>query len=136
MNEDLHVFIPKDFDQTRNHLVYENFIQLYSLREKWNHEFWLLDSSQAGTIHLQNLNLDLDDDLYLYDYDDTKNINIWEFYEIHASRPRKLIYYGSWSTSNSSLVIPNTEKWDRRKNLEVSFTFRLKFMLCIIVFEN
>ena len=73
MNEDLHVFIPKDFDQTRNHLVYENFIQLYSLREKWNHEFWLLDSSQAGTIHLQNLNLDLDDDLYLYDYDDTKN---------------------------------------------------------------
>ena len=120
MNEDLHVFIPKDFDQTKNHLVYDDFIQFYSLREKWNHEYWLLDSSQAGTIHLQNLNLDLDDDLYLFDYENTKNINIWEFYEIHATRPKKLNYYGSWS--NAGLEIPNTEKWDRRKNLEVSFT--------------
>ena len=136
MNEDLHVFVPKDFDQTKNHLVYDEFIQFYSLREKWNHEYWLLDSSQAGTIHLQNLELDLDDDLYLYDYEKTKTINIWEFYEIHATRPKKLNYYGSWS-SNAGLEIPNTEKWDRRKNLEVSHT--CQFIHCsihIVFFSN
>ena len=121
MNEDLHVFVPKDFKQTKN--IYDDFIRLYDLREKWNHEYWLLDSSRAGHKYLQNLKLDLDDDLYIYDYKEGKSIKIYEFYEIHATRPKKLNYYGNWNSKNG-LNIPNQEKWDRRKNLQVSyFTF-------------
>ena len=130
MNEDLHVFVPKDFNQTRN--IYDDFIQLYALREKWNHEFWLLDTSHAGAKHLKNLKLDLDDDLYLYDYEESRDINIWEFYEIHATRPKKLNYYASWNDKNG-LYVPNTEKWDRRKNLQVTYIF-CNFM-AIIYFE-
>ena len=41
------------------------------MREKWNHEYWLLDLSITDTIEetlylSQNLPLDLDDDLYLF----------------------------------------------------------------------
>ena len=118
VNEDLHVFLPKDLNQTR--VIYDNFVKLYALREKWNHEYWLLHSAFVGAKYLQNLKLDLDDDLYLYNYKEDKSIDIWEFYEIHATCPKKLNYYGSWSSKNG-LNIPNTEKWDRRKNLQVTY---------------
>ena len=100
---------------------------MYSLREKWNHEYWLLDLSVTDTIEetlylSQNLPLDLDDDLYLFasDGDNGNDIDVWEFYEIHPTRPKKLNYYGSWKSKNG-LNIPNEDKWDRRKNLDVGF---------------
>ena len=103
------------------------------MREKWNHENWLLDLSITDTIEenlflLQNLSLDLDDDLYLFasDGDNGNNIDVWEFYEIHPTRPKKLNYYGSWKSKNG-LNIPNEDKWVRRKNLEVGLG------LCIII---
>ena len=106
---------------------------MYSLREKWNHEYWLLDLSITDTIEetlylSQNLPLDLDDDLYLFasDGDNGNNIDVWEFYEIHPTRPKKLNYYGSWKSTNG-LNIPNEDKWVRRKNLEVGLG------LCIII---
>ena len=50
---------------------------------------------------LQSSKMDLDDDLYLYSLIETplneKIIGIWEYYEVHYSRPRKLLPYGNWS---------------------------------------
>ena len=104
----------------------QEFVRLYSLSKKWTHEYWLLDLSVTHNIEetsylLQNLPLDLDDNLYLFASDGNgngNNIDIWEFYEIHPTRPKKLDYYGSW-TSWNGLNITNEEKWDRRNDLEV-----------------
>ena len=104
----------------------QEFVRLYSLSKKWTHEYWLFDLSDTHNIEetsylLQNLPLDLDDNLYLFASDGNgngNNIDIWEFYEIHPTRPRKLDYYGSW-TSRNGLNITNEEKWDRRNDLEV-----------------
>ena len=104
----------------------QEFVRLYSLSKKWTHEYWLLDLSVTHNIEeilylSQNLPLDLDDNLYLFASDGNENgnkIDIWEFYEIHPTRPKKLNYYGSWMSKNG-LNITNEEKWDRRNNLEV-----------------
>ena len=104
----------------------QEFVRLYSLSKKWTHEYWLLDLSVTRnieeTLYLsQNLPLDLDDNLYLFASDGNENgnkIDIWEFYEIHPTRPKKFNYYGSWMSKNG-LNITNEEKWDRRNNLEV-----------------
>ena len=104
----------------------QEFVRLYSLSKKWTHEYWLFDLSFTHNIEetsylSQNLPLDLDDNLYLFASDGNNggnNIDIWEFYEIHPTRPRKLDYYGSW-TSRNGLNITNEEKWDRRNDLEV-----------------
>ena len=124
-NDDLHVFIPNDSDLTQSFNI---FINLYSLRKKWDQEYWLLDTSgskfiDAATGYLQNLQLDLDDNLFLYEYNNTlkEEVSIMEYYEIHSSRPRKLRFYGKWSTLNGFYFI-GEDKWNRRKNLEVSIT--------------
>ena len=44
-------------------------------------------------------------------------MKIWEFYEIHPSRPRKLKEYGKWNSNG--LVLAKETKWIRRRNLEV-----------------
>ena len=101
-------------------------MRLYSLSKKWTHEYWLLDLSVTHNIEeilylSQNLPLDLDDNLYLFASDGNENenkIDIWEFYEIHPTRPKKLNYYGSW-LSKIGLNITSEEKWNRRNNLEV-----------------
>ena len=115
------------------------------MREKWNHENWLLDLSITDTIEetlflLQNLPLDLDDDLYLFAADGSdngNNIDIWEFYEIHPTRPKKLNYYGSWESKNG-LNISNEDKWDRRKNLEVCSRshFSCTYLCAIFLFDG
>ena len=125
-NDDLHVFIPNESDLTQS---FDVFINLYSMRKKWDQEYWLLDTSgtkfidDATTGYLQNLQLDLDDNLFLYEYNNTlmKEVSIMEYYEIHSSRPRKLRFYGKWSTLNGFYFI-GEDKWSRRKNLEVSIT--------------
>ena len=104
----------------------QEFVRIYSLSKKWTHEYWLLDLSVTHNIEeilylSQNLPLDLDDNLYLFASDGNENgnkIDIWEFYEIHPTRPKKINYYGSWM-SKIGLNITNEEKWDRRNNLEV-----------------
>ena len=104
----------------------QEFVRIYSLSKKWTHEYWLFDLSVTHNIEetsylSQNLPLDLDDNLYLFasdGNDNRNNIDIWEFYEIHPTRPKKLDYYGSW-TSRNGLNITNEEKWDRRNDLEV-----------------
>ena len=129
LNDDLHVFIPNDSEMTRS---IDLFVQFYSLQKKLNAEYWLLDVSGFESMNdirgsLQKLKLDLDDDLYLYNYDrQQKVVNILEFYEIHSSVKRKLINYGSWNSINGLNVI-TIEKWNRRKNLEVSTCHRIYF---------
>ena len=122
LNDDLHVFIPNDSELTRS---VDLFIHFYSLRKKLNAEYWLLDISGFESMNdiigsLQKLKLDLDDDLYLYNYDKQKTeVKVMEFYEIHSSLKRKLINYASWNSING-LNVTSLEKWNRRKNLDVS----------------
>ena len=103
------------------------FIDIYNQRSRTNNEFWLLDvsafpSNEDLRNKLNNLTLDLDDDLFLYkiklsqtDYD----IEIFEFYEIHPSKPRKLMPFGAWSKLQG-LNLTTAGKWTRRANLEVN----------------
>ena len=60
-NEDLHVFIPNDFDLDKS---LDQFYHMYSLRTRANQEFWLLDVSYWLSINesvnvLQALPIDL-----------------------------------------------------------------------------
>ena len=130
LNDDLHVFIPNTSDLIHS---FDIFINLFSLRKKWDQEFWLIDVSGPKSIdntieYLQNLQLDLDDNLFLYKYDNKpmKEINIMEYYEIHSSHPRKLRFYGNWNQI-SGLKVTREDKWNRRKNLEVSICYLSSF---------
>ena len=60
-NEDLHVFIPNEFDLDKS---LDQFHHMYSLRTRTNQEFWLLDVSYWLSINdtvnvLQDLPIDL-----------------------------------------------------------------------------
>ena len=121
LNDDLHVFISDDSEMTQS---IDLFINFYSLRKKLNAEYWLLDISAFESLSdiigtLQKLKLNFDDDLYFYNYDkQQKEVQILEYYEIHSSLKRKLISYGSWNSING-LNVTTSEKWNRRKNLDV-----------------
>ena len=73
---------------------------------------------------LKDLPLKINDDLYFYSSNKQLNngvegmLKMWEYYEIHYTRPRKLLPYGNWSEANG-LQLPKDEKWVRRRNLEV-----------------
>ena len=132
LDEDLHVFIPNDSELENSLKV---LFHLYSLRERWIHEYWLLDISNLSSINnitssLQKLQLDMDDNLFLYNYSSINldkqfiEVSIWEFYEIHSSHPRKLKWYGNWNSING-LDVTNEEKWSRRKNFEVCLGYAL-----------
>ena len=121
---ELHYFIPNDSDLTNN---LELFVYIYSLRKDWHQEHWILDVSDLKSIddsigYLQNLKLDLDDDLFLLNYGTNdkqfSDVNIWEYYEIHSSLSRKVIFLGDWNSAYG-LNITKVNKWTRRTNLEV-----------------
>ena len=123
--DELHFFIPRDSDLPKS---LESFVHLYSLRNDWNQEHWILDVSGSKSIndsieYLKNLKLDLDDDLFLLTYNINHKhfveVNIWEYYEIHSSVPRKVIYLGNWNLAYG-LNITKIDKWTRRTNLEVN----------------
>ena len=128
------MFILDDFNLD---LSIDHFIHLYLLRQQSNHEFWLLDVSNFRNKskfikYLQKLQLDLDDNLFLYDassmtMNNSTEISVWEFYEIHSSLPRKINFYGNWNDTNG-LNVAKEIKWSRRKNLEVSI------LSCVIHF--
>ena len=124
---EMHFFIPNDDDLTNS---LELFVHLYSLRKEWYQEHWLLDVSGSKSIddsigNLENLKLDLDDDLFLLTYStndkQSSEINIWEYYEIHSSLSRKVIFLGDWNSAYG-LNITKIDKWTRRANLEVCTT--------------
>ena len=121
------VFILNDESKDRIEKSLKRFTKLYNVREKTSREFWLLDISTFINDHrfenvideLKNLQLDLDDDLYMYNLDiDLQMIQVYEFYEIHATVPRQLLSYGTWNESNG-LLISSNDKWLRRRDLKV-----------------
>ena len=123
--DELHFFISKDFDLPKS---LESFVHLYSLRNDWSQEHWILDVLGSKSIndsigYLKNLKLDLDDDLFLLTYDinhkHSVEVNIWEYYEIHSSVSRKVIHLGGWNPAYG-LNITKLDKWTRRTNLEVN----------------
>ena len=75
------------------------------------------------------MNVPLDDDLFLYSSNYKTNnrtkdfVELWEYYEIHPSKPRKILSYGSW-TPIGGLKLSKEEKWIRRRNLEVKAFFK------------
>ena len=144
--EHLNIYIP---DNSNLEKSINYFVKLYSMRTRSDREYWLLDvsslvignpdedSSLNNAIkNLKDLPLDLDDDLFFYSYDQHHHsnnnnkeddnlgggdyISIWEFYEIHPSRPRKLKPYGQWnSNAEKQLSLTKESKWNRRRDLEV-----------------
>ena len=119
-DKELHIYIPNKEDLE---ISLQIFIQTYSTRQRDDHEFWLVDVSSWNALEdivrlLENMPLDLDDDLYLYSFENKKeNVKIWEFYEIHFSRPRKMFEYGIWNEIDGLSLVPHT-KWVRRRDLE------------------
>ena len=119
-DKELHVYIPNEEDLETSIQI---FVQIYSNRSRDDHEFWLLDVSfwnafEDVTKLLGNMPLDLDDDLYFYSFEYNKEkVKIWEFYEIHFSRPRKIFEYGIWNEIDGLSLVPQT-KWVRRRDLE------------------
>ena len=118
--EGLHVFIPRNWSED-----ILRFGQFYSERTRASREHWLLDITLGnGSIdeivkeNLKDLPLDLDDDLFLFKNIENK-LTIWEIYEIHPTRPRKVVPYATW-TEEKGTQITAEKKWRRRSNLEVS----------------
>ena len=103
-------------------------VHLYSMRNRTNHDFWLLDATTLVNkninqtnveTELTELQLDLDDDFYVFnDSTDNVTIKLFEIYGIHETLPKIILPYGSWSM-NSGLDLINSGKWERRKNLKV-----------------
>lgn len=127
-DELLNVFILNDRNEKATNESLSMFVEIYSERQRTDREFWLLDAthliSQKGEPkdileNLKELKLDLDDDLYIFSSDsDGKALKMYEFYEIHPSVPRQMVPYGFWDSS-IGLLLTDTEKWNRRKNLQV-----------------
>lgn len=124
-DEALKVFILNDNTEKEMNDSLKIFIDLFSIRQRSDREFWLLDLTQLAFRHerilnsLKDLKLDLDDDLYLYMFNHEANaLEIFEYYEIHSTVDRQFLAYGSW-TSENGLLVTDVEKWNRRRNLQV-----------------
>ena len=120
-SKDLHVFIPDDSNIA---LSIKQFIDMFSKRTNGNTEYWLFDESFWDyPLLIKELLLDLDDDLYVYKGNENA-VTIWEYYEVHKTKPRKFQFYCSWNKVNG-LGCNKDNKWIRRKNLEgVKFAFK------------
>ena len=128
-DEALKVFILNDQDQDTKNESLKLFVELYSMRLRSDREFWLVDATslindKRGEVRdivgdLKELKLDLDDDLFILN-NDGKAVELFEFYEIHATVPRQILPYGSW-TSAIGLLLTDKDKWNRRRNLQVMF---------------
>ena len=118
--KDLHIFI---VDEDNVSLSLSHLTKIMKSRRNADKEFWLVDVSgfqniSNAVLNLQNISLDIDDDFFLY-INKEKFIHMWEFYEIHPSKPRKFQKYGSWNRLDKTMNLTNVEKWSRRNNLEV-----------------
>ena len=127
-DKELKVFIMNDDNEDELKASLKRFIELFSMRQKTDREFWLVDitalmnsNGMQGVLDaLKDLKLDLDDDLYLYGFEkDQPMIKLYEFYEIHSQIPKQILPFGSWSEVEG-LKLPGEGKWVRRRNLQVS----------------
>ena len=118
--EGLHVFVSNKLNWNES---IGQFKELFSVRTNASKEYWLLDVPSNKEIEeivdedLNDLPLDLDDDLYLFQTFG-KSIQIFEFYQIHKTLPKKIKPYGTWNDL-TAMQIPTKQKWQRRKDLEV-----------------
>ena len=140
-DESLNVFIVNDESKD---LIMESknlLVHLYSMRNRTNHDFWLLDVSTLVNKDINQMNveseltelqLDLDDDFYVFhDSTDIGTIKLFEIYSIHETLPKIILPYGFWNM-NSGLDLINSGKWERRKNLKVIAQSILLYTLKII----
>ena len=124
-DKNLALFIPNDSNLEES---IEEFVRIYSKRMRGDKDYWLVDISTWPDMYnvikdFKDIPLDLDDDLFLYKPTNIENgiidsLEMYEFYEIHKSKPRKILSYGEWSLEKG-LILPNEGKWVRRKDLEV-----------------
>ena len=56
-----------------------------------------------------------------------KSIQVWEHYEINISVQRKISYLGSWNLDTGFQQM-DTQKWIRRRDLEVSFVISYNYI--------
>ena len=119
---DLHVYIPASSSLES---VNNDFQKIYSERPKNDDSYWLFDVSSYISLEnweniFQSLEVNLNEDLYLYSFtNETKQqVLIWECYQVHQTKPKKIVPYGTWSQQNG-LNINSNDKWIRRKDLEV-----------------
>ena len=135
---DLHVYIP---DKSSLESVNNDFQKIYSEKPQNDKSYWLFDISsyvslESWQTYFQSLEVNLNEDLYLYSFtNETKDqVLIWECYQIHPTKPKKIALYGTWSKQNG-LSINSNEKWIRRKDLEVC-TYTLKLKLLFLGWHN
>ena len=127
-DEGLNVFIMNDENVESMKESQRLLIHLYSMRQRTDQDFWLLEAtafinertSQLDLVNvLDELKLDLDDDFYVFhSSNDIEMIKLFELYGIHDTLPKNIIPYGFWSM-DSGLDLTSTGKWERRKNLTV-----------------
>ena len=113
------------------------FVKLYSMRLRTDREFWLVDATslindkrgEARDIirDMRGLKVDLDDDLYIFN-NNHEIVKLFELYGIHPNMPLQMLTYGFWDSA-TGLFLSDTEKWDRRRNLQV-----LDFLLIFLTF--
>ena len=115
---DLHVFMlgPKRYQQDLEH-----FVSIYNTRTRANREIWLLDGKywkiEDINVILKGLKVDLDDDLYIITQQQSKT-SVIEAYKIRQHFDFITLIYGN-HTMETGLVLSSTEKWSRRRNLQV-----------------
>ena len=128
-DKSLKVFILNDQDEKWKNESLKLFVELYSMRLRTDREFWLFDATalindKRGEVSemvedLKELKLDLDDDLFVINHNSYGNaLKLYELYEIHPTLPKQVLFYGLWDSS-IGLLLNETKKWDRRKNLQV-----------------
>ena len=133
-DKNLAIFIP---DNSNLEKSVKDFVHLYSQRTKADKEYWLVDIMAWPDIYnvmedFKDIPLDYDDDLFFYIARNAENgtvesLAIYEFYEIHESKPRKILSYGKW-TIERGLILSIEDKWNRRKDLEVLYNNLFYYM--------
>jgi hypothetical protein len=87
---------------------------------------WLIDVTAFNSMEdikfqMENVYINFNSDVFFYSYDTSHKDNIifiWEAYKIGSTDFLKMLVHGNWSIHNG-LMIPNEEKWQRRRELQV-----------------
>ena len=129
--EDIHIFttnLQQWGTTTSLDYVTKKFMDVYTKRPIWDRSYWLFDISAYATLvdwekSFSDLELDIDENLFLYssfsiNRTNSHNITIWECYQIHSTKAKKIVFYGTWNIKDG-LSISSEDKWVRRKDLEV-----------------
>jgi hypothetical protein len=126
LDEDLIVFIIDENDVIGSVLMLQN--SFYNRQIRTSVEVWLIDvrafeSRDTWKLALMGIPFNLNDDVFLYSHDNETNIfHIWEVYKIDPKCQMIILNHGNWSTSDG-LKLTKEEKWKRRRNLQVDYTF-------------